>query len=334
MQLDFGGCVKEYGADAAAAALQQAGISHGLVDLAGDMAAVGGQADGRPWQVGIRSPVEQGRAVAGVRLVTGGLASSGDYERCIEFGGRRYGHILDPRRGWPVEGLAAVSVTAPQCLVAGSSATMAMLMPQEEALAWLEGPDEESRTKDANGARIERDGSTWVLVNYGKHRDKDYSTPRVRRWRERKAETVGNAVSPLPTVPGTTDTDTDTDTDTTIPVESELEPFSHIESPKREKTTIPIRSDEESLVEARRVWVDVLGQTAETVPEHNFATWLRPTWPMGLGVTEEGKVALVVRVPGEQHRAHIWGSYGARLRSALERAAPGWELRLIVGEEP
>jgi thiamine biosynthesis lipoprotein len=138
MQLDFGGCVKEYGADAAAAALRQSGISHGLVDLAGDMAAVGGQADGKPWQVGIRSPVEQGRAVAGVHLVTGGLASSGDYERCIEFGGRRYGHILDPRRGWPVEGLAAVSVAAPQCLVAGSSATMAMLMPQEEALAWLE----------------------------------------------------------------------------------------------------------------------------------------------------------------------------------------------------
>lgn len=138
MELDFGGCVKEYAADAAAAVLAQVGIEHALVDLAGDMAAIGGQGDGNPWRIGIRSPVDAGRAVAGVDLASGGLASSGNYERCIEIEGRRYGHILNPGSGWPVEGLVAVSVTAPQCLVAGSSATIALLQPEAEALLWLE----------------------------------------------------------------------------------------------------------------------------------------------------------------------------------------------------
>jgi thiamine biosynthesis lipoprotein len=138
MELDFGGCVKEYAADAAAAVLRDAGIEHALVDLGGDLAVTGARADGNPWQVGIRGPDRAGLAVAAVELASGGLASSGDYERCIEVGGRRYGHILDPRSGWPVEeGLAAVSVTAPQCLVAGSAATLAMLKPAAEALDWL-----------------------------------------------------------------------------------------------------------------------------------------------------------------------------------------------------
>ncbi len=138
MELDFGGCVKEYAADAAAAVLRDAGIGHALVDLGGDLAVTGPRGDGSPWQVAIRGPDRAGPAVAALELASGGLASSGDYERCIEVGGRRYGHILDPRSGWPVEeGLAAVSVTAPQCLVAGSAATLAMLKPAAEALEWL-----------------------------------------------------------------------------------------------------------------------------------------------------------------------------------------------------
>ena len=66
------------------------------------------------------------------------MASSGDYERYIEVAGKRYGHILNPTSGWPVCGLASVSVIAPTCLVAGSISTMAMLKGRE-AMAWLEG---------------------------------------------------------------------------------------------------------------------------------------------------------------------------------------------------
>ena len=137
MELDFGGYVKEYGADCAAAVAQQQGVQHGLVELGGDIRVIGPHPDGRPWSIGIRHPREPGSVLADIQLEQGALASSGDYERCIEIDGRIYGHILDPRSGWPVSGLIAVSVVADHCLLAGTGATVAMLKGSE-GTAWLE----------------------------------------------------------------------------------------------------------------------------------------------------------------------------------------------------
>ncbi len=137
MEIDFGGCVKEYACDSVAAVLARHGIERGLVDLAGDMAVAGAGSAAQPWPVGIRHPRQSGAAIATFSLAAGSLASSGDYERFMVVDGRRYGHILNPLTGWPVQGLAAVSIAAPQCLVAGGSATIAMLKPEGEALAWL-----------------------------------------------------------------------------------------------------------------------------------------------------------------------------------------------------
>lgn len=137
MEIDFGGCVKEYASDSAAAVLVRNGIGRGLVDLAGDMAAVGAGSIAEPWPIGISHPRQSGAAIAHISLSEGGLASSGDYARCLLIDGRRYGHILNPATGWPVRGLVAVSVAASQCLVAGGSATIGMLQPEAEALSWL-----------------------------------------------------------------------------------------------------------------------------------------------------------------------------------------------------
>lgn len=137
MEIDFGGCVKEYACDSVAAVLRRLGIQHALVDLSGDMAAIGSRSDGQAWSIGIRHPSDRGSAIAQIPLRGGGLASSGDYQRCIEIEGKRYGHILNPQTGWPSHGLIAVSIAAEQCLVAGSTATIAMLKPMPEALEWL-----------------------------------------------------------------------------------------------------------------------------------------------------------------------------------------------------
>ncbi|MAT94037.1 MAG: thiamine biosynthesis protein ApbE [Halioglobus sp.] len=137
MEIDLGGVVKEYAADAAAAQLRDAGVAAALVDLAGDMVAVGTPADRPGWPVGIRHPAQRQQAIAALELPPGALASSGDYERCITVDGRRYGHVLDPRSGWPVRGLVAVSVLAPQCMVAGSAATVALLKGAQ-GIAWLD----------------------------------------------------------------------------------------------------------------------------------------------------------------------------------------------------
>jgi len=138
MELDFGGCVKEYAVDCAAAKLREQGVEVALVDLAGDMVALDAPRGQRGWPVGIRHPVEKEHAIAQLALPPGALASSGDYERCITIDGVRYGHILNPGTGWPERGLVAVSVLAGQCLVAGSAATIAMVKPAEEGLAFLQ----------------------------------------------------------------------------------------------------------------------------------------------------------------------------------------------------
>ncbi len=137
MEIDFGGCVKEYACDSALAVLRQANVEAALVDLAGDMAVLGSPPGEQGWSIAIRHPRQQEQAIAQLTLPAGALASSGDYARSINIDGHHYGHILDPRTGWPVAGLLAVSVIAGQCLVAGSTATIAMLKPAEEALAWL-----------------------------------------------------------------------------------------------------------------------------------------------------------------------------------------------------
>ncbi len=138
MELDFGGVVKEYAADAAAMVASKTGIRHGLVNLGGDICIVGPQPDGRPWSVGIVHPLKTDSAIATVALTDGALTTSGGYERFVKIGGKRYSHLIDPRTGWPVEGLLSVSVVAGQAVVAGSIASIALLQRPAAGLDWLE----------------------------------------------------------------------------------------------------------------------------------------------------------------------------------------------------
>lgn len=139
MELDFGGFGKEYAADRAAGVLRAAGVEHALVELAGDLVAIGPRPDGAPWRIGIRHPRTPGALLATVPLADQALATSGDYERGIEVGGRRYGHVLDARTGWPQDDWQSASVVAPTCLAAGAAATLALLMGEATRTAFEQG---------------------------------------------------------------------------------------------------------------------------------------------------------------------------------------------------
>lgn len=140
MEIDFGGIVKEYAVDRAAALCQGAGIRHGVINLGGDIKVIGPRADGSPWRIGVRHPRHKETVMQTLLLREGALASSGDYERCIIVDGIRYGHVLNPKTGWPVRHLTAVSVIADFCVVAGSASTIAMLK-EDSGPAWLETLD-------------------------------------------------------------------------------------------------------------------------------------------------------------------------------------------------
>jgi thiamine biosynthesis lipoprotein len=137
MEIDFGGVVKEYAADTCANLCRARATKHGLVNMGGDIHVIGPHPDGKAWKIGIQNPDNPKEIVRTVSLKHGGLASSGDYQRFMVIAGKRYGHILNPKTGWPVQGLRAVSVIAPQCLIAGSTSTIAMLKGKE-GKTWLD----------------------------------------------------------------------------------------------------------------------------------------------------------------------------------------------------
>jgi thiamine biosynthesis lipoprotein len=137
MEIDFGGVVKEYAVDRVATLCWEAGIRQGVVNLGGDIKVIGPRADGSPWRIGIRHPRQKDNVMQTILLREGALASSGDYERCVEVDGVKYGHVLNPKTGWPVRYLAAVSVVGDFCVVAGSASTIAMLK-EEQGPGWLE----------------------------------------------------------------------------------------------------------------------------------------------------------------------------------------------------
>ena len=137
MEIDFGGIVKEYAADAVANLARRLGVIHGLINLGGDFAVIGPQPDNKAWTVGIVNPKQDKTLMARIDLLNGGLATSGDYEHCFIHQGKRYSHILNPKTGWPCNGLRAVSVAANLCTVAGSISTIAMLKDETEGIESL-----------------------------------------------------------------------------------------------------------------------------------------------------------------------------------------------------
>lgn len=145
MEIDFGGIGKEYAADRVASVCMEQGARHGFINLGGDIRVFGPHPDGSPWSIGIAHPRRTDRVLASLAVSHGAVATSGDYERYFELDGRRYCHILDPRTGYPVAGLQAVTVVAPLCTVGGSLCTIAMLKGEVEgeeflaaqALPWL-----------------------------------------------------------------------------------------------------------------------------------------------------------------------------------------------------
>lgn len=138
MALDFGGFGKEYAVDVVAQIAIDHGIGNVLVDFGHDLRALGAP-PGRPaWHVGLEDPKHPGKLDGSVALTGKGIASSGDYVRCFRINGRRYGHIIDPRTGWPVSnGCTQATVVAGSCLQAGALSTTAFVLGLKEGIALM-----------------------------------------------------------------------------------------------------------------------------------------------------------------------------------------------------
>jgi len=111
VQLDLGGYAKGYALDRAAELLRKQGIHNALVNIGGNILALG-QHGKRPWRVGIQHPRKPG-ALATLDLQDGeAIGTSGDYQRYFMLGNVRYCHLINPRSGYPMQGVQAVTILA------------------------------------------------------------------------------------------------------------------------------------------------------------------------------------------------------------------------------
>jgi thiamine biosynthesis lipoprotein len=124
MVVDLGGIAKGYAVDVCREELLRRGARNVLVNLGGNMRCIGRPESSRPWQIGVRSPFRRDEVIGQVELADGmAVSTSGNYEQFVEIGGKRYTHIIDPRTGLPVEGMAGVTVVAASAAEADALST-------------------------------------------------------------------------------------------------------------------------------------------------------------------------------------------------------------------
>lgn len=139
MAIDLGGIGKEYAVDCVANMAIERGIPNVLVDFGQDVRVRGHAPDKKFWWIGLEDAFAPGKCWAGVAVTDHAVATSGDYLRSFQINGRRYGHILDPRTGYPVGNeCRAVSVIAPSCTIAGLFSTTAFILGARAGVQLIE----------------------------------------------------------------------------------------------------------------------------------------------------------------------------------------------------
>ena len=123
MKIGTGGIGQGYIADRIKQLLLASGNASGLVNISGDITSWGKQPDGKPWTVAIINPVNKEKVFAFFPLQDTAIETSGNYEKFVVFNGIRYAHIIDPRTGYPAQGVVSVSVFAKHTEIADALAT-------------------------------------------------------------------------------------------------------------------------------------------------------------------------------------------------------------------
>jgi FAD:protein FMN transferase len=128
MRIGFGGIGKGYAAEMAKAVMQNAGVTSGVVNASGDLAAWGYQPDGKPWTIGIVHPDAAHLPFSYMNVTNLAVATSGNYEKFVVIDGKKYSHTINPRTGLPVRGIKSVTIISPNAELCDALATPVTIM--------------------------------------------------------------------------------------------------------------------------------------------------------------------------------------------------------------
>ncbi|MEL6250388.1 MAG: FAD:protein FMN transferase [Bacteroidota bacterium] len=138
MRIGFGAIGKGYAANRAKKILREMGMTAGMVNAGGDLIAWGREEDGSLWKIAVADPTKEKKVLAWLEVDDKAVVTSGDYERYVILEGKRYAHIIDPRTGWPVQGLKSVSIICPDAEIADALATTVFVLGKEKGLELVE----------------------------------------------------------------------------------------------------------------------------------------------------------------------------------------------------
>lgn len=123
MKIGFGAIGKGYAADKVRKMLIDKGVKAGIINASGDLTTWGKQPDGKDWMVGITNPLNKDHVFSWFPVIDAAVATSGNYEKFVEFDGVKYSHIIDPRTGYPSTGLISVTIFAKSAELCDALAT-------------------------------------------------------------------------------------------------------------------------------------------------------------------------------------------------------------------
>ncbi|MEM6724775.1 MAG: FAD:protein FMN transferase, partial [Bacteroidota bacterium] len=138
MRIGFGAIGKGFAAKQVMDQLKSQGVKSGVVNAGGDLVAWGRESESERWKVAIRDPKTKGGILAWLEIEDQAVVTSGDYERFAIIDGQRYAHIIDPRSGYPVQGVKSCTVIGPDPELCDALATAFFVMGPEKAIPLAE----------------------------------------------------------------------------------------------------------------------------------------------------------------------------------------------------
>jgi thiamine biosynthesis lipoprotein len=128
MRIGFGGIGKGYAAERAKSLLLKEGVESGIVNASGDLAAWGKQPNGNEWTIGISDPDRADTPFSYLSITNKAIATSGNYEKYVIIGGKKYSHTINPKTGLPVTGIKSVTIISPNAELSDALATPVTVM--------------------------------------------------------------------------------------------------------------------------------------------------------------------------------------------------------------